>query len=143
MSCVERKERSVGSNFSDQVLPCFSGDARPRNNMLVGRLSCLFLLQSVHSTEFCPGTTGNLNDKLITFVHPCDISIMVLLSSGFAVGPEQNLEQLDFFAGVLSSLWFQQISERALFDPNENCSTHCSAVTFETVRKPSPNLLFA
>ena len=50
--------------FPDQVPPCFSEDARPRCNMLVYILSCLFLLQSDHSTNFCRGSVGNLNYNL-------------------------------------------------------------------------------
>ena len=38
------KERSAVASFSDQVLHCCVGDARPRRNVLVCFLSCLFLL---------------------------------------------------------------------------------------------------
>ena len=31
--------------------------------------SALLLLQSDHSTEFCRGTAGNLNDELHSFIH--------------------------------------------------------------------------
>ena len=57
------------ANFSDQVLPIFPEDARLRSNVLVCLLSCLFLSQSDHSTEFRRGTAGNLNDKLHSAIH--------------------------------------------------------------------------
>ena len=41
----------------------FFEDERPRSHRLVCLLSCLLLLQSVKSTEFCRGTAGNLNHK--------------------------------------------------------------------------------
>ena len=49
-TCDERKELSVVANVSDQVLLCFAEDVRLRNTVLVCRLSCLFCLQSDHST---------------------------------------------------------------------------------------------
>ena len=57
------------ANFSDQILPFFAEDARLRSDMLVCLLSCLSLLLSDNSTEFCQCTLGNLNDKLHSSIH--------------------------------------------------------------------------
>ena len=67
--------------FSDQVLPCFSEDARPRSNMLVCLISCVSRVQSDHSTEFCRGTAVKLNDKLLSSNDAEFQSIMFLKNS--------------------------------------------------------------
>ena len=54
----------MAANFSDRVPLCFLADARLRSHMLVCLLSCLFFLQSEHSTDFRRGTVGDSNDKL-------------------------------------------------------------------------------
>ena len=60
-----RKEQAVAASFSDPgTALLWLRMPRLPSDMPVWLPSCLFLLQSVHSTDFCQSTVGNLNDKL-------------------------------------------------------------------------------
>ena len=55
---------SIGNRFA------LLADVQPRNDMPVCLLSCLLLLQSNNSTEFCRGNVGNSNDSLHSSILP-------------------------------------------------------------------------
>ena len=87
-------------------------------------LSCLFLLQSNHSTEQCRRTVENLNDKFYWSIVALFRS-RVWRTQKFTKSPrEQWLWRARMDAGVSPSFFFQQISRRTLFDPNVTGSNH-------------------
>ena len=117
-TCGVCKERAVIPNFSDRTQLCVLADARLKSSRPVCLICCLFLLQSVHSTEVCRGSAGNLNDKG-QLVHPCGIWTTFFEELGFRYWSRAvTLNNSNVDRCVVIMILCQQVPKWALFDPN-------------------------